>query len=113
MQNLFEYLPFRLLETFIDYAPVSAFKHTRKSLKVSYVIFQDLLKVKGEELLRGEGKRDIMSLLGSSYLPMFAVCIDPLPVKANASQNPMKQLSEEEVLAQMQYVFGLRWKSVN
>jgi hypothetical protein len=58
---------------------------------------------KAEALLAGESKRDIMSLLGArQFLHIRHLANSRRLVKANASANERANLSEAEVLAQMQ-----------
>ncbi|KAJ7108499.1 cytochrome P450 [Mycena epipterygia] len=85
---LLEFLPVTFIHLLLRYAPVSGLQNCRRVTKVAVGIAKELVDRKAEALLAGKGKRDIMSLL----------------VKANASTNPRTNLSEEEMLAQMQTI---------
>jgi len=63
-------------------------QNSRRVTRIAVGIAKDLVDEKAEALIAGKGKRDIMSLL----------------VKANASANPRANLSETEMLAQMQTI---------
>ncbi|KAJ7691727.1 cytochrome P450 [Mycena rosella] len=85
---LVEFLPPKLIQLFMEYAPVKALQNSRRVNRIGVGVAKDLVDEKAEALIAGKGKRDIMSLL----------------VKANASANPRMNLSETEMLAQMQTI---------
>ncbi|KAJ6535340.1 cytochrome P450 [Mycena vulgaris] len=87
---LLELLPPRLIRLFLRNAPFSGLKNTRRVTNMICAVAKELVDEKGKALIAGKGKRDIMSLL----------------VKANASANPRSNLSEVEMLAQMQTIMG-------
>ncbi|KAJ6616300.1 cytochrome P450 [Mycena sp. CBHHK59/15] len=86
--GLLEFLPITLIRLFINYAPISGLRNSRRVTRIAVGIAKDLVDEKAEALIAGKGKRDIMSLL----------------VKANASGNPRTNLTETEMLAQMQTI---------
>ncbi|KAJ7126085.1 cytochrome P450 [Mycena epipterygia] len=83
-----EFLPITFVQLFMRYAPFSGLRNSRRVTQIAIGIAKELVDEKAEALVAGKGKRDIMSLL----------------VKANASANPRTNLSEGEVLAQMQTI---------
>ncbi|KAJ7691720.1 cytochrome P450 [Mycena rosella] len=85
---LVELLPPKMIHLFMEYAPVKALQNSRRVNRIAVGVAKDLVDEKAEALIAGKGKRDIMSLL----------------VKANASANPRMNLSETEMLAQMQTI---------
>ncbi|KAJ7923520.1 cytochrome P450 [Mycena leptocephala] len=87
---LLELLPPRLIGLFMSKAPFSGLKNTRRVSNMISAVAKELVDEKAKALIAGKGKRDIMSLL----------------VKANASANPRSNLSEVEMLAQMQTIMG-------
>ncbi|KAJ7340782.1 cytochrome P450 [Mycena albidolilacea] len=87
---LLEFLPPRLIGLFLSYAPFNRLKNTRRVSSMIAAVAKELVNEKAKALIAGKGKRDIMSLL----------------VKANASANPRTNLSEREMLAQMQTIMG-------
>ncbi|KAF8645774.1 hypothetical protein AX16_007583 [Volvariella volvacea WC 439] len=88
IQNIMEYLPMRLLNFFSDYMPSQKLSHVRHTAQLATKLARSLVDSKAEALRQGKGRRDIMSLL----------------VKANVSENSSKQLSNEELLAQMRTI---------
>ncbi|KAJ7167314.1 cytochrome P450 [Mycena crocata] len=88
VMGLLEFLPVALIRFFIDHAPVKSLRNSRRVTRIAIGIAKELVEQKAEALMAGKGKRDIMSLL----------------VKANASANPRTNLSENEMLAQMQTI---------
>ncbi|KAJ7871094.1 cytochrome P450, partial [Mycena leptocephala] len=86
IMGLLEFLPVSWIRFFIDYAPFKSLRNGRRVARLATGIAKELVDEKAEALLAGKSKRDIMSLL----------------VKANASANERANLSEAEVLAQMQ-----------
>ncbi|KAJ7754585.1 cytochrome P450 [Mycena metata] len=86
--GLLEQMPSRLIEVFMKYFPSKGLKNTRYVTRIAVGVAKKLVDEKAEALLAGKGKRDVMSLL----------------VKANVSANPRTNLSEEEMLAQMQTI---------
>ncbi|KAJ6595685.1 cytochrome P450 [Mycena vulgaris] len=88
MLGLVEFLPPSLIQLFMDYAPFRSLKNSRRVTRIAVGIARDLVDEKAEALIAGKGKRDIMSLL----------------VKANVSANPRTNLTETEMLAQMQTI---------
>ncbi|KAJ7869952.1 cytochrome P450 [Mycena olivaceomarginata] len=88
IMGLLEILPVSLIRFFIDYAPFKGFRNGRRVARLAKGIAKELVEEKAEALLAGKSKRDIMSLL----------------VKANASANERANLSETEMLAQMQTI---------
>ncbi|KAJ7691702.1 cytochrome P450 [Mycena rosella] len=85
---LVEFLPPKMIHLFMEYAPVKALQNSRRVTRIAVGVAKDLVDEKAEALIAGKGKRDIMSLL----------------VKANASANLRMNLSETEMLAQMQTI---------
>jgi len=85
---LLEFLPPKLIALFMDYAPFKSLRNSRRVSGIAIGIAKGLVEEKAEALIAGKGKRDVMSLL----------------VKANASANPRMNLSETEMLAQMQTI---------
>ncbi|KAJ7126046.1 cytochrome P450 [Mycena epipterygia] len=83
-----EFLPITFVQLFMRYAPVRGLRNSRRVTRIAVGIAKELVDEKAKALVAGKGKRDIMSLL----------------VKANASANPRTNLSEGEVLAQMQTI---------
>ncbi|KAJ7319227.1 cytochrome P450 [Mycena albidolilacea] len=88
IMGLLEFLPVSWVRFFIDYAPFKSLRNGRRVARLATGIAKELVDEKAEALLAGNSKRDIMSLL----------------VKANASANERANLSEAEVLAQMQTI---------
>ncbi|KAF8149244.1 cytochrome P450 [Mycena galopus ATCC 62051] len=88
IMGLLEFLPVSWVRIFIDYAPFKSLRNGRRAARLATGIAKELVDEKTEALLAGKSKRDIMSLL----------------VKANASANERANLSEAEVLAQMQTI---------
>ncbi|KAJ7236602.1 cytochrome P450 [Mycena haematopus] len=86
--GLLEFLPVSWIRFFIDYAPFQSLVNGRRATRLATGIAKELVDEKTEALLAGKSKRDIMSLL----------------VKANASANALANLSEAEVLSQMQTI---------
>ncbi|KAJ6571321.1 cytochrome P450 [Mycena capillaripes] len=87
---ILEFLPPRLIRLFLNNAPFSGLKNTRRVNSMISAVAKALVDEKAKALIAGKGKRDIMSLL----------------VKANASANPRTNLSEVEMIAQMQTIMG-------
>ncbi|KAF7362971.1 Cytochrome P450 [Mycena venus] len=88
IMGLLEFLPVSWVRFFVDYAPFKSLRNGRRVARLATGIAKELVDEKAEALLAGKSKRDIMSLL----------------VKANASANERANLSEAEVLAQMQTI---------
>ncbi|KAJ7037972.1 cytochrome P450 [Mycena alexandri] len=86
--GLLEQMPPWLIEGFMKYSPAKGLRNSRYVTRVAVGVARKLVDEKAEALLIGKGKRDIMSLL----------------VKANVSANPRTNLSEAEMLAQMQTI---------
>ncbi|KAK0453046.1 cytochrome P450 [Armillaria borealis] len=82
---LMDWLPVWVVRLFVKKAPIKRMKHLRMSHDLTRQVAKQLLIEKYEALAADKPKRDIMSLL----------------VKANVSENPKTQLSEEELLSQM------------
>ncbi|PBK76286.1 cytochrome P450 [Armillaria solidipes] len=82
---LMDWLPVWVVRFFVEKAPIKRMKHLRISRDLTRQVAKQLLIEKYEALAVDKPKRDIMSLL----------------VKANVSENPKTQLSEEELLSQM------------
>ncbi|KAJ7894320.1 cytochrome P450 [Mycena olivaceomarginata] len=88
IMGLLEFLPVSWVRFLIDYAPFKSLRNGRRVARLATGIAKELVDEKAGALLAGKSKRDIMSLL----------------VKANASANERANLSEAEVLAQMQTI---------
>ncbi|KAJ7754569.1 cytochrome P450 [Mycena metata] len=86
--GLLEQMPRRLIEVFMKYSPSKGLRNSRYVTRIAVGVAKKLVDEKAEALLAGKSKRDVMSLL----------------VKANVSANPRTNLSEEEMLAQMQTI---------
>ncbi|PBL01943.1 cytochrome P450 [Armillaria gallica] len=82
---LMDWLPKWVVRLFVVKAPIKRLEHLRMSHDLTRQVAKQLLIEKYEALTADKPKRDIMSLL----------------VKANVSENPKTQLSEEELLSQM------------
>jgi hypothetical protein len=82
---LMDWLPKWVVRLFVVKAPIKRLEHLRMSHDLTRQVAKQLLIEKYEALAADKPKRDIMSLL----------------VKANVSENPKTQLSEEELLSQM------------
>ncbi|KAK0231349.1 cytochrome P450 [Armillaria fumosa] len=82
---LMDWLPKSVVRFFVWKAPFKRLEHLRMSHDLTREVAKQLLTEKYEALAADKPKRDIMSLL----------------VKANVSENPKTQLSEEELLSQM------------
>jgi hypothetical protein len=108
MQSVSEYIPRYILEMFGDHAPSAYLSHARSTGILATRFAKSLVASKTEVLLRGHGERNIMSLLGS-LLPL-SICnlivLTLLQVKANASEDVKTRLNEEEIHAQMRFVFS-------
>ncbi|KAF8909913.1 cytochrome P450 [Mucidula mucida] len=78
-------LPVWALRLRAKYSNSKMMTHARYTAKLAEDVAQSLLDMKAEELARGMGKQDVLSLL----------------VKANASENAATRLTHEEMLAQM------------
>jgi cytochrome P450 len=87
---LLELLPPRLIRLFLARAPFSRLKNTRRVSSMISAVAKELVNEKAKAQIAGKGKRDIMSLL----------------VRANMSADPRVNLSEVEMLAQMQTIMG-------
>ncbi|KAF9462391.1 cytochrome P450 [Collybia nuda] len=87
-QNVMSYIPLRICELMTDYMPSNKLHHARTTAKIATGVAKTLVDSKSEALLQGKGNRDIMSLL----------------VKANASENELTQLNEDEMLSQMRTI---------
>ncbi|KAJ6557510.1 cytochrome P450 [Mycena capillaripes] len=92
IMGFLELLPASWVRFFVDYAPFKSLRNGRRVARLATGIAKELVDEKAEALLAGKSKRDIMSLLAT------------LLVKANASANERANLSEAEVLAQMQTI---------
>ncbi|KAJ7308751.1 cytochrome P450 [Mycena albidolilacea] len=88
IMGLLEFVPISWVRFFIDYAPFKSLRNGQRVARLATGVAKELVDEKAEALLTGNSKRDIMSLL----------------VKANASANERTNLSEAEVLAQMQTI---------
>ncbi|KAJ7461862.1 cytochrome P450 [Mycena galericulata] len=86
--GVLELMPTVAIQLFMRYAPVRGIRNSRRVTEIAVGVAKELVDEKTEALLAGKSKRDIMSLL----------------VKANASENPRTNLTEEEMLAQMQTI---------
>lgn len=62
-----------------------------------------MLREKTENLLAGEGGRDIFTLLGRRRWTPLVNVANRLAVKANMGTEAKNKMTEEEVLAQMRY----------
>ncbi|KAF7439981.1 hypothetical protein PC9H_000318 [Pleurotus ostreatus] len=87
-QNLWAYLPSQCLRLISKYTPGMTLKHAQYTEKISLDVAKKLVETKTQELLQGEGNRDIMSLL----------------VKANNSEKDNAKLNEDELFAQMRTI---------
>lgn len=63
-QNLWAYLPSQCLHLISKYTPGMTLKHAQYTEKIALDVAKKLVETKTQELLQGEGNRDIMSLLG-------------------------------------------------
>ncbi|KAJ7185447.1 cytochrome P450 [Mycena filopes] len=86
--GLLEQAPTWFIQGFMKYAPFKGIRNSRYVTTVAVGVAKKLVDEKAEALIAGKGKRDVMSLL----------------VKANISANPRTNLSEDEMLAQMQTI---------
>ncbi|KAJ7640871.1 cytochrome P450 [Mycena polygramma] len=86
VMGLMELVPDKIIHLFLKYAPMRSLKISRRVTAVAVALARKLVKQKGEALVEGKGKRDIMSLL----------------VKANVSSDPRSSLNEVEMLASVQ-----------
>ncbi|KAJ7512603.1 cytochrome P450 [Mycena galericulata] len=85
--GVLELMPTVVIQLFMRYAPVRGIRNSRRVAEIAVGVAKELVDEKTEALLAGKSKRDIMSLL----------------VKANASENPRTNLTEDELLAQMHF----------
>lgn len=89
----------------VQYIPTKDHARFRQTLGVINDFARSLIAEKTEAVLAGkaENKKDIMSILGTSYLGsdthLSNTCVHV--VKANASENPKQRLSDEEMVSQM------------
>ncbi|KAF4618312.1 hypothetical protein D9613_011704 [Agrocybe pediades] len=84
VQELLGMLPVWVSGFFYDWAPVDKIKRVRYTTKVGHDVAKEMIAVKGEELLSGKQKKDILSLL----------------VQANAAPSDSKlKLGQEELMA--------------
>ncbi|KAJ7318602.1 cytochrome P450 [Mycena albidolilacea] len=88
IMGLLEFLPVSWVRFFVNHAPFKSLRNGRRVALIATGIAKELVDEKAEALLAGKSKRDILSLL----------------VRANASANERVNLSEAELLAQMQTI---------
>ncbi|KAF8904748.1 cytochrome P450 [Gymnopilus junonius] len=63
IQEMLGWIPVRLAGIFYDYAPVPALRRIRYVTNLGHEVAHDMIQVKGDELLQGKQKKDILSLL--------------------------------------------------
>jgi len=70
-------------------------------------VAEELVREKADALLQGKGNRDIFTLLGMLPLccSLLRSLVDYFVVKANMDANAKQKMSDEELLAQMRWVF--------
>jgi len=110
LHSISQYIPRHILELLGDHAPSSNLNHARSTGRLATHFAKSLVASKTEALLRGEGERDIMSLLGLSFLSFIrpeSKSLNLLQVKANASEDGKTRLNEEEIHAQMRSVMAI------
>lgn len=109
-----QYLPSGGLRYLIDHAPSPRLDVLRRLRKTVTDVARNLVEEKSAALLQGKGSKDIMSLIGRSRAPFIDLhVVDIIPVKANNSENAATRLSEEEMIAQMQFVLYICLVSVH
>ena len=106
MQNVAHYVPMRLQEFLYDHLPGKGLEKARFNRRVAHKVANQLLDMKTEELLVGKGNRDIMSILGQSFIASMWHATDRSAVKANASESERMRLSHQEIVSQMRSVFN-------
>jgi hypothetical protein len=80
-------------------------KHFVHSNELSKKVARELVALKLKELQEGVAKKDVLSLISTLLVHSFSIVLTcNSVVKANESENPDKKLTDEEVLAQLQYV---------
>ena len=104
MQNVAHYVPMRLQEFLYDHLPGKGLEKARFNRRVAHKVANQLLDMKTEELLVGKGNRDIMSILGQSFIASMWHATDRSAVKANASESERMRLSHQEIVSQMRSV---------
>ncbi|EPQ55474.1 cytochrome P450 [Gloeophyllum trabeum ATCC 11539] len=88
MDSLLDSIPARFIVHLYRRLPGRRFERMRETSEATYKIARQLVAEKYDALLSGKGNKDVMSLL----------------VKANASENPAKRLTDEELYAQMRVI---------
>ncbi|KAJ8515829.1 hypothetical protein ONZ45_g6795 [Pleurotus djamor] len=88
MQNFLGYIPLEFFYHASKFLPGLAFKKVREAEEVSTRIARELLVNKSEDIIQGQSHRDLMTLL----------------LKANGSENPKTQLSDDEICAEMRTI---------
>ncbi|KIK56481.1 hypothetical protein GYMLUDRAFT_47014 [Collybiopsis luxurians FD-317 M1] len=86
--ELLQFLPRSLLEFLDDLSPSPRLAAIRRAGEVANALAEELVSTKANALLKGEGQKDIMSLL----------------VKANASESPKSRLTHTELISTMRVI---------
>lgn len=112
-QTLVGYLPKFALSYLHKQFPNVRMEKLKKAYTVGRKVAKEMIETKSQACLEGKGARDILSLLGTSReLPgdeSWLTCI----VRANASHDKGSRLSDEEMTAQVLYVFEFLLTRVN
>jgi len=74
---------------------------------VATAVAKDLVESKAKMLLRGEGNKDVFSLLSRCAASFRPDKSDRIPVKANMDVDAKAKLTEEELIAQMRWVHNM------
>lgn len=63
-QSILQYIPSWLGCYILDHAPSKKLEHVRRTSKLAISVAKKLIDIKSEAILKGEGGRDVMSVLG-------------------------------------------------
>ncbi|KDQ64100.1 hypothetical protein JAAARDRAFT_64014 [Jaapia argillacea MUCL 33604] len=87
-ENVTKFLPLSLVKMIYEKLPAPGLQRIRSTSNLADKVARQLVESKGEALVHGKNKRDVMTLL----------------VKANASTNASSGMSEMEMLSQMRTI---------
>ncbi len=99
-KGLWRYIPASILQ-YVEYIPTKEYIRFRAFRKLAKSISKGLIEEKASVSMADGTSRDVMSVLGEyGFLAIVHFLIWDV-VRANVSEDPKRQLDEDEILSQM------------
>ncbi len=106
---MWRYIPPPILQV-VEYIPTKEYRRFRNFKALAKRIGKELIEQKADGAIAEGSSRDMLSVLGGSAAPLNLnathLLIDII-VRSNISEDPKRQLDEDEILSQMTCVIFL------